>query len=480
MKIKDLLKKIKEINPRADLDLMRLAYDYAQEAHQGKKRLSGEGYIQHPLATAYTLAEWGLDEKIIIAGLLHDVPEDTTKTIKDIEDNFGKEIASLVAGITKLGKIKYRGMQRYLENLRRMFLAMAEDIRIILIKFADRMHNLKTLDALPKEKQKRIALETLEIYAPIANRLGMGEIKGILEDLSFPYVLPKEYRWLSKEVKKRFRQKEKYLEQVKKTVLRILSKESIKAISIHGRAKHLYSLYNKLLEKDMDFKKIYDLVALRIIVPTVSDCYSALGIIHKHWKPLKGRIKDYIATPKPNGYQSLHTTVFCLEGKVVEFQIRTPAMHEFAEFGIASHWHYSESKKPKSGSRIPVENLSWIQDLVKIQKEIKDKKQYLESIKIDIFQNRIFVFTPKGDVIDLPEDSTPVDFAYHIHTDIGNKCIGARINEKMESLDTRLRSGDMVEIIIDKNRKRPSTDWLEFIKTHQAREKIRYYTKHGR
>lgn len=477
MTIQTLLKKVEEINPQADLDLIRLAYDYAEEAHRGKKRLSGEDYIEHPLATAYQLAELGLDEKIIIAGLLHDVPEDSTKTLKDLEENFGKEIASLVAGITKLGKIKYRGMQRYIENLRRMFLAMAEDIRIILIKFSDRIHNLKTLAALPKEKQKRIALETLEIYAPIANRLGMGEIKGILEDLSFPYVLPKEHHWLVKEVKKRFKEKEKYLEQVKKTVFRILSRENTRVLSVHGRAKHLYSLYNKLLEKEMDFEKIYDLVALRIIVPSVSDCYAILGIIHKHWKPLKGRIKDYIATPKPNGYQSLHTTVFCLAGKVVEFQIRTPAMHEFAEYGIASHWHYSESKKPKDGSSIPQKNLSWIQDLVRIQKEVKDKKQYLESIKIDIFQNRIFVFTPKGDVIDLPEDSTPIDFAYHIHTDLGNKCIGAKINEKMESLDTTLKSGDMVEIIIDKNRKKPSMDWLKFVKTNQAKDKIRHFAK---
>lgn len=477
MTIQQLLNKIAKQNPEADLDLVRLAYDYAKEAHKGQKRLSGEDYIQHPLHTASNLVEMGLDEKIIIAGLLHDVPEETSVSLEDIRKNFGKDIATLVAGITKLGKIKYRGMQRYVENLRKMFLAMAKDVRIILIKFADRMHNLKTLDALPEEKRRRIALETLEIYSPIANRLGMGEIKGILEDLSFPYVLPEEYEWLLKETKRRISEEEKYLEEVRKEIKKTLIKENIETISIHGRTKYLYSLYKKLLTKNKEFDKIYDLVALRIIVPTISDCYSTLGIIHKYWKPLKGRIKDYIATPKPNGYQSLHTTVFCLDGKLVEFQIRTAQMHEFAEYGIAAHWHYSESGKPKSGKSITVDSPAWIKDLISIQKESKNKRRYLESIKVDIFQNRIIVFTPKGDVIDLPEYSTSVDFAYHIHTDIGNKCIGAKINEKIASLDTVLKSGDMVEIIIDKNRKKPSTDWLSFVKTHLAREKIRYYNR---
>ncbi|MBU2228782.1 RelA/SpoT family protein [Patescibacteria group bacterium] len=478
MTIQQLLNKIVKQNPKADLDLIRLAYDYAKDAHKGQKRASGEDYIQHPLHTASNLVEMGLDEKIIIAGLLHDVPEETSVSIEDIRKNFGKDIATMVAGITKLGKIKYRGMQRYVENLRKMFLAMAKDVRIILIKFADRMHNLSTLDALPEEKRRRIALETLEIYSPIANRLGMGEIKGVLEDLSFPYVLPEEYQWLIRETKGRITKETKYLEEVRREIKKILRKENIKFLSIHGRTKYLYSLYKKLLVKDKDFSKIYDLVALRIIVPTISDCYATLGIIHKYWKPLKGRIKDYIATPKPNGYQSLHTTVFCLNGKLVEFQIRTPEMHEFAEYGIAAHWHYSESGKPKSGESITIDSPSWIKDLVTIQKESKDKKRYLESIKVDIFQNRIFVFTPKGDVIDLPEASTPVDFAFHIHTDIGNKCIGSRVNDKIASLDTTLKSGDMVEIIIDKNRKKPSTDWLSFAKTHLAQEKIRYYNKH--
>ncbi|MFA6391576.1 MAG: RelA/SpoT family protein [Patescibacteria group bacterium] len=477
MTIQQLLNKIAKKNPKMDLDMIRLAYDYAKEAHKGQKRRSGEDYIQHPLHTASNLVDMGLDEKIIIAGLLHDVPEDTDLTIEDIRKEFGKDIATLVAGITKLGKIKYRGMQRYVENLRKMFLAMAKDVRIILIKFADRMHNLETLDALPEEKRRRIAMETLEIYSPIANRLGMGEIKGMLEDLSFPHVLPEEYAWLMKETKGRIVKQEKYLEEVIKEIKVILRKEGIESLSIHGRTKYLYSLYKKLLMKDKDFSKIYDLVALRIIVPTISDCYATLGIIHKYWKPLTGRIKDYIATPKPNGYQSLHTTVFCLNGKLVEFQIRTPEMHEFAEYGIAAHWHYSESGKTKNGRGITIDSPNWIKDLVTIQKESKDKTHFLEAIKVDIFQNRIFVFTPKGDVIDLPEDSTPVDFAFTIHTDVGIKCIGTRINEKIASLDTTLKSGDMVEIIIDKNRKKPSTDWLSFVKTNIAREKIRYYSR---
>ncbi|PIY97269.1 MAG: hypothetical protein COY66_00415, partial [Candidatus Kerfeldbacteria bacterium CG_4_10_14_0_8_um_filter_42_10] len=461
MTIQTLLKEVKSKNPKADLDLIRLAYDFAEEAHRGQKRLSGENYIQHSLATASNLANLGLSDTIIIAGLLHDVPEDTAKTIEDVEKEFGKEVAALVKGTTKLGKIKYRGIQRYIENLRKMFLAMADDIRIILIKFADRIHNLETLAPLPEEKRKRIALESLEIYAPIANRLGMGELKGRLEDLSFPYVLPEEYKMLTRRVKERFKEEEQYIKKAKKEVEELLREEKIEVVSIHGRAKHLYSLYQKLLKHDMDFNEIYDLIAIRIIVPTISACYATLGIIHKNWKPLKGRIKDYIATPKPNGYQSLHTTVFCLEGQVVEFQIRTPKMHEHAEFGIAAHFHYKEEGALKSKKDLRKE-FAWIKDLILIQKEVKDQNQFLESIKTDIFQNHIFVFTPKGDVIDLPEGSTPVDFAYHVHTDLGNKCTGTKINEKMSKLDTKLKSGDMVEIIMDKKRKHPSTDWLEF------------------
>ncbi len=466
-------------NSDYDLDLIRLAYDYAEKAHTGQTRKSGEAYITHPLETAITLAKMGLDQASIIAALLHDVPEDTNYSLVDIEKNFGSEIAQLVGGITKLGVIKYRGMEKYAENLRRMFISMAQDIRIILIKMADRLHNLKTLNSLPPEKQKRIAQESLEIYAPIANRLGMGQIKGELEDLAFPYVYPEKYEWMMKEVIPKIEIEMAYTQKVIKLVEKELTAQKIKILSIHGRAKRLYSLYQKLERPPYngDVSKIYDLVALRIIVATVAECYQVLGIIHHFWKPLPSRIKDYIAQPKPNGYQSLHSTVFCLDGKIVEFQIRTQKMHEQAEYGIAAHWHYKESEKTPAkiedkGYTLP-KKLKWIEELVSWQKETHDNQQYLKSLAVDFFHNRIFVFTPKGDVIDLPEDATPVDFAYHVHTWIGDHCSGAKINNQMVSLDYTLKNGDVVEIITEKNRKGPNVDWLKFVKTSAAKDKIR-------
>lgn len=484
--IDDLIQKIKSYAPNADLDLVRLAFDYAKKAHSGQKRLSGEPYINHPLATAMNLAEMKLSEDIIIAGLLHDIPEETHPdnpeiALREIKHNFGDDVAFMVRGITKLGKIKYRGMERYLENLRKMFVAMAEDVRVIFIKFADRLHNLETLDAQPPAKQKRIALETMEIYAPIANRLGMGEIKGRLEDLSFKYLYPKEYEKLKQEVMPRFKAKEDYLKKIRVKLLKTIASFSlgasdekselqrIKIYSIHGRTKRLWSIYKKLQQKGYeDLSKIYDIVALRVVVESVAECYAVLGIIHHLWKPLKGRIKDYIAQPKPNGYQSLHTTVFCDDGEIVEFQIRTKKMHEEAEYGIASHWYYDEK-----GALPITKKLKWVKELTKWKKEFEENQKYLESLKLDVFQNRIFVFTPKGDVIDLPEDATPVDFAYTVHSDLGNKCIGVKINEQLAKLDTKLKSGDVVEILIDKNRKIPSSDWLKFVKTRHAKQKIK-------
>jgi GTP pyrophosphokinase len=494
--INDLLKILKEGNHRGsaktpifpqlrrykseyDLDLVKLAYDFAKEAHKNQKRKSGELYINHPLETAIILAKMGMDQPSIIAGLLHDVPEDTDYSLVDVEKNFGEEVAKLVAGITKLGIIKYRGMEKYAENLRKMFVSMAQDIRIILIKMADRLHNLKTLDALPVEKQKRIAQESLEIYAPIANRLGMGHIKGELEDLAFPHVYPKKYQWMKKEILPKIEMRMEYVQKVIKVAKKELEKQKIKITSIHGRAKRLYSLYQKLLKPHYngDVTKIYDLVALRIIVPTIADCYNTLGIIHHLWKPLPGRIKDYISQPKPNGYRSIHSTAFCLEGKIVEFQIRTLEMHEQAEYGIAAHWHYKETeKKPKKlgekGYTLP-KKFRWVEDLVRWQKGIQDNQQYLKSLAIDFFRNRIFVFTPEGDVIDLPEEATPVDFAYHVHTWIGDHCVGAKVNGQMSSLDDKLKNGDVVEIITDKNRAGPSRDWLAFVKTGAAKSKIK-------
>lgn len=470
--INGLIKKIESYDAKADFEMIRLVYDYAKEAHEGQFRRSGEPYIIHPLAASYILANMSIDPVIIMATLLHDVPEDTDRTLADLEKNFGKEIASLVEGITKLGKLKYRGVERYIENLRKMFIAMAEDVRVMIIKFADRIHNLSTLEALPPQKRYRIALESLEIYAPIANRLGMDEMKGQLEDLSFKFVYPKEYERVKKLRDEKLQGKEKYFKHVIELTKKELTNSNISVISIHGRNKKLYSLYKKLIDKNNEIGRIYDIVAIRIIVDNVAKCYATLGILHSVWKPIKGRIKDYIAQPKPNGYQSLHTTVFAEGGEPVEFQIRTLDMHEDAEYGVAAHWHYDEK-----GSRRPAKEIKWVQELAQIQKDILNKLSDLEEMKVDFLQTRIFVLTPKGDVIDLPEGATPVDFAYHIHSEIGNKCTGARVNEKMVSLDTELRNGDIVEIDTDKNRKGPSIDWLKFVKTHTAKDHITNFTK---
>lgn len=467
---------------RAGADLVRRAYAFAEEAHRGQVRLTGEPYLIHPLATAIKLAEMQLGAAVIAAGLLHDTIEDTSLPPQEVRDRmrkeFGEDITSIVERVTKLGKVQYRGMERYVENLRKMFMALATDVRAIFVKFADRVHNLETLHVVPEEKRLRIAREALDLYAPIASRLGMGQIRGELEDLSFQYVYPEEYAWVSSLIAGELQTKKKYIERIVKIVEKDLEKANIPVTDLAGRAKHLYSLYKKLLAHDRDITRIYDVFALRIQVPTVSDCYAALGVIHGRWKPLKGRIKDYIAQPKPNGYQSLHTTIFCEEGQIVEIQIRTPEMHQAAEFGIAAHWQYTEagkrSKKPHT------KELAWMEEFANVQKEITDQKQFLDNLellKFDVFQNRIFVFTPTGDVIDLPEAATPVDFAYAIHTDIGDKCTAARINNEMVSLDKPLKSGDMVEILIDKNRKAPNQDWLKFVKTHSARDKIRARAK---
>ncbi|MFH0856797.1 MAG: RelA/SpoT family protein [bacterium] len=463
---------IKKNNPDANLDLIKKAYAFAEKAHSGQKRANKEPYIHHSLNTAITLSELGLDNITIATGLLHDIPEDTSVSLGEIEKEFGEEIAGLVMRITKLGTIKYRGMERYIENLRKMFIAMAEDVRVIFIKFADRLHNLRTLYALPREKQLRIAGETLEIYAPIASRLGMSELKGKLENLAFSYMYPAEFTKLNKSISEQYDNQKRLLAKSKDILIKKLDESNIQYVSIKGRTKHLYSIYKKLLRHNREIIKIHDIVALRIIVNNVPDCYAVLGIIHQLWKPLKGRIKDYIAQPKPNGYQSLHTTVFC-EQETVEFQIRTKEMDDAAEYGIAAHWYYDEN-----GS-LPVRNnnIAWMNEINSWRKEVEENKKYLDNLKIDVFQNRIFVFTPQGDVIDLPENSTPVDFAYHIHTDIGNKCVASRINDNIAQLDTKLKSGDMIEIIIDPKKKGPNRNWLKFVKTNLAKTRIKSATK---
>lgn len=480
--VDELCERVRAYDPLSKVEEIRRAYAFADDAHAGQKRATGEPYIMHPLAAASTLADMRMPVSIIIAALLHDVPEDTSKTIEDVEKAFGKDVGSMVAGITKLGKIKYRGIDRYIENLRKMFLAMAADVRVVFIKFADRLHNLQTLDVLPPKKQERIALESLEIYAPIANRLGMGEMKGRLEDAAFRYVYPKEFAWTQELAKTGREGKQEYLELVMEKTRQHLKDAKLKHTEVHGRAKHLYSLYKKLLKHDRNIAHIYDLMAIRVVTESVADCYAALGIIHSVWTPLKGRIKDYIAQPKPNGYRSLHTTVFCEEGEIVEFQIRTMEMHMENEYGIASHWSYDEAKKGYHGHKTTSSTVpAWVVELADIQKELatenKQSVTSLEDLKIDVFRSRIFVFTPKGDVIDLPEQSTPVDFAYAVHTDIGNTCTAAKVNDELCPLDRQLKNGDFVEIIVEKSRKGPNPDWIKFVKTRHAKSKIRQYSR---
>lgn len=470
-----IIETLKLLNPtitKEQVNLVTKAYNFATVAHNGQKRLSGEDYIMHPLATSLLLAEMHFDCTTVAAGLLHDVPEDTAVSINQIKEEFGEEIAIIVQGITKLGTVKYRGIERYAENLRKMFVAMAQDIRTIVIKFCDRIHNLRTLQHQSPVKALRVAKETLEIYAPIAHRLGMYEIKNQLEDLAFPYVYPQENAWLQSLIKDTLKNKERVMETAKKTLAKELGKNDIQYINISSRVKSYFSLYLKLLTHDKNLDRIYDLVAMRVIVQDVKDCYATLGIIHSLWTPLKGRIKDYIAQPKPNKYQSLHTNVMTEGGEIIEIQIRTQEMHDYAEYGIAAHWYYSEKK---SGT-LPETDKLWINKLALWQKEIADSAQYLDNlqkVKLDFFQNRIFVFTPKGDVIDLPEEATPIDFAYHIHTAIGNQCVGAHINNEQAALDSPLKSGDLVEIITNSSRIWPNPDWLRIAKTSIARDKIK-------
>ncbi len=471
-----ILSQIQQPYTSSEKKLIAEAFEFANEAHKGQKRADGEDYIVHPLHTALTLAEMGLDAQTIQAALLHDTLDDTAATKEQIEKKFGKEVAFLVEGVSKLGKIKYRGVERHAENLRKMLMAMARDFRVLLIKLADRYHNLQTLDALPPPKQKRIALESLEIYAPLALRFGVSELSKKIEDLAFKYCYPQEHTLILQNVQKRYPQRERYLTAVQPYLRAELIKEGIHPIEIQTRAKHYWSLYKKLKKYDMNWERMYDLVAMRVIVRNIEECYAALGVIHKLWKPLPGRIKDYIALPKPNGYQSLHTTVFCKDGQITEFQIRTYDMHEAAENGIAAHWLYSEKNKPKTGAKAQGRQFDWVGQLRTWQNEMKDSADFLNALKIDVFSDRIFVFTPKGDVIDLPEGATPVDFAYAIHSSLGDTCSQIKINGEMTSLDHILKNGDMVEVIKD-IRKHPSRDWLGFAKTNIAKSKIRSYLK---
>ncbi len=456
-----------------DKKLIIKAFAFAEEAHQGQKRFSGEPYIIHPFNTALNLAEMQADAQTIAAGLLHDTLEDTKITHAELEKEFGPAIAFLVDGVTKLGTIKYQGAERHVESLRKFFVAMAEDIRVILIRLADRLHNIRTLEHVPQEKQKRIALETLEIYAPLANRLGIWKIKGALEDASFPYVFPEEYKKVVALRKTKGKESVKKLEKIYRQLSTELAKSGIKNVTIDYRLKYLYSLYMKLKRKNMDIDEIYDLSALRVVVETIPECYQVLGLIHNLWRPVPGKLKDYIANPKPNGYQSIHTAIFTGDGQVVEIQIRTKQMQFEAEFGVASHIAYDETGKPKTGGKL-TKNLEWIEELIEWQKSVNESEEFLHILKTDFFQNRIFVFTPKGDVIELPAGATALDFAYAIHSNIGDHASAARVDKKFTSLDQTLKNGQMVEIEVKKTNK-PTSKWLEFARTNNARKHIRNY-----
>lgn len=474
---------IKEIIKANPSGLIARAFRFAERAHKGQKRKSGEAYFEHPLATAEILHRWRMDETTIAAALLHDTVEDTEATLEEVRKEFGADVAFLVDGVTKLGHIKYRGAQGKIENLRKLIFSISQDLRVVFIKLADRLHNMHTLKALPPQKQKRIALETDEIYAPIAYRLGMQNLAGELHDLAFPYLHPDKNEWLRGIAALHYEARRKYLQRIEPQVKKMLKEHGINLLSIDFRAKRYSSLYQKLLRHDMDIEKIHDLVAMRVIVETIPECYAVLGLIHEKWPPLPGRIKDYIAMPKPNGYRSLHTTVIGPDEKIVEFQIRTGGMHEENEYGIAAHWLYQQAKGgEKIAPRKTAEEVRWLQQLKNWlaytpfhqseERGASDSDEFLQSMKIDFFKDRIFAITPRGEVIDLPQGATPVDFAYQIHTEIGNGCVGAKVNRKLVPLDYELRSGDMVEILTQKNKK-PSEDWLKFVKTSMARDRIK-------
>jgi guanosine-3',5'-bis(diphosphate) 3'-pyrophosphohydrolase len=457
--------------------VVNAAYEFAKDAHKDEKRENGDPYITHCLKVAETVLNWGLDETSVAAALLHDVVEDTKYTLKDIEKKFGSEVAFLVNGLTKLSAIKYSNKNPEVESLRKFILSFSQDLRVVIIKLADRLHNMQTIQFLPTERQKKLAWETEEIYAPLAYRLGMQKLSGELEDLAFPYTHPEEFKWLLKEVKDSYEDRLEYAIKILPIVQKTLEDNGIKIIALDARAKRYSSLYKKLLRYNMDLEKIYDLVALRVIVESVEDCYTTLGVIHKYWPPLPGQFDDYIARPKPNGYRSLHTTVFCIDNKITEFQIRTQEMHNEAELGIAAHWAYQQIKSSQKHAAnwrgvVQRKELLWVEQLRNWQKAFTEQKGFIESLKIDFFKDRIFVITPQNDVIDLPAGATPIDFAYRIHSEIGDSCVGAKVNGKIVTLDYELRSGDVVEIITQKGKK-PSEGWLRIAKTSLAQKQIK-------
>jgi guanosine-3',5'-bis(diphosphate) 3'-pyrophosphohydrolase len=469
-----LEKALKAHHPQADLSGVEDAYRFALEAHREQLRATGEPYITHPIAAAQILADLGIDPVAIQATLLHDIPEDTESSLAEIEERFGPEVARLVDGVTKLSKFStHSHEEQQAENIRKMFLAMAEDVRVVLIKLADRLHNMRTLYALPSEKQQRIARQTQEIYAPLAERLGIWQVKWELEDLAFKYLEPEAYRELATQLETRRQGREAYVERAMELLKTELRKAGIKA-QISGRPKHIYSIWKKMQRKSAGFTEIYDVYAVRILVEELRDTYAAHGVVHTLWRPIPGQFDDYIAMPKGNFYQSLHTAVIAIDGKPLEVQIRTHAMHRVSEVGIAAHWRYKEGSK---ADRDYDAKLAWVRQLMDWQREVSDATEFVEGLKLDIFQDQVFVFTPKGEVKDLPAGATPLDFAYRIHTDVGHRCIGAKVNNRLVPLDYKLQNGDIVEIVTTKGAHGPSRDWLNIVRTGHAREKIRQWFK---
>ncbi|NMC27224.1 MAG: bifunctional (p)ppGpp synthetase/guanosine-3',5'-bis(diphosphate) 3'-pyrophosphohydrolase [Syntrophomonadaceae bacterium] len=474
-----IMDRVKEYDPHADFELIAKAFNYALTAHGDQKRISGEPYIIHPVEVALILTEIEMDSASVCAALLHDVIEDTHFSYQNLVDEFGEEIAMLVEGVTKLSRIDFKSREEaQAENLRKMFIAMAKDIRVVLIKLADRLHNMRTLNYQPEFKQKEIARETLEIFAPLAHRLGVFKFKWQLEDLAFLYLEPETYYEVAQRLKTKRKEREEYVNTLKKQIQEGLEQIGIKA-DIAGRPKNIYSIYKKMIKQDKSIDEIYDKIAIRVLVDTVPECYGVLGIIHTIWKPLPGRFKDYIATPKPNMYQSLHTTLIGQGGEPFEVQIRTWEMHAIAESGIAAHWHYKEGASPKEKDKKFDEKLAWLRRILEWQQDINDNSEFMESLKTDLFDDTVFIFTPKGAVIELPKGSCPVDFAYRVHTEVGHKCTGAKVNGRIVPLEYQLNNGDIVEIITSKNSLGPTRGWLDFVKTSSARSRIKAWFKKG-
>jgi GTP pyrophosphokinase len=468
----ELVEPLADYAERLDLELVTRAYEFSRVAHAGQKRRSGEDYVTHTVEVARILAELHLDSVTIASGLIHDVVEDTPATIDDVRDAFGDEVATVVDGLTKIAKVQFRtSTEQQVENFRKLLLSMAQDARVILVKLADRLHNMRTLDYLSEEKRRRIALETREIYAPLAHRLGVAHLKWELEDLCFKFLEPEAYKELARKISEKRREREELIERMREPLEEELKEAGIDC-EVTGRPKHLWSIFRKMVRRQKSYEEIYDLMAVRVIVETITDCYHALGVIHNRWTPLTERFHDYIATPKSNMYRSLHTTIFGPGGRLYEIQIRTREMHRTAEYGIAAHWKYKEGQK---GDEVD-ERLSWFRQVLEWQQETREPEEFMEFLRIDLFQDEIFVFTPKGDVKQLPKGATPIDFGFTVHTEVGLHCVGARVNGRLVPITRELANGDTVEILTDP-KQRPSRDWLAFVKTARARNKIRQWIK---